>query len=357
MTSASTTAAGTQPATSETFTYNDRGDVLKTTGTAGSSSLAYNGDGLPTSVTDAAGTTSYTYDNAGRLSTLADPLTGTTATYSYNQMSQVSQISYGTGNDVRSLGYNNLHQLTSDTLATASSQQVASISYGYDNNGNLTQAGNQTLTYDTRDELLSATSSAGTTTYAWTARGTQGSVSGPGGNTTATSDAYGQAITQAGQTYTYDASGRLISSAGKDAFTLSYAGTTSQIASDGTWNYTYDPGGTLTAVGVSGGTTSQASIAWTDNHTNVVGQFKPAGTSLAGSASYDPYGKITAASSFAGTIGYQSDITDPGTSLVQMGARWYAPPTASSPAATPPRSVPSRTPPTPAPTPMSETTP
>ena len=369
MTSAATTAAGTQPATSEAFTYNDRGDVLTATGAAGSSSLAYNGDGQPTSVTDTAGTTSYTYDNAGRLSTLADPLTATTATYSYNQMSQVSQISYGTGNDVRTFGYNNLHQLTSDTLATANNQQVASISYGYDSNGNLTskttsgfagsssntytydyanrltswasgttttnyaydndgnltQAGNQTLTYDARDELLASSSSAGTTTYAWTARGTQASVSGPGGNTTTTSDAYGQAITQAGQTYTYDASGRLISSAGKDAFTLSYAGTTSQIASDGTWNYTYDPSGTLAAVGVSGGTTAQATLALTDNHTNVVGEFGPAGSSLAGSTSYDPYGNITAASGFAGTLGYQTDFTDPATSLVQMGARWYAP--------------------------------
>ncbi len=76
---------------------------------------------------------------------------------------------------------------------------------------------------------------------------------------------------------------------------------------------------------VSGGTTAQATIAWTDNQTNVVCQFTPAGTSLAGSASYDPYGNTTAASGFAGTIGYQSDFTDSATSLVRMGARWYAP--------------------------------
>ncbi|HEY7811741.1 MAG TPA: LamG-like jellyroll fold domain-containing protein, partial [Nakamurella sp.] len=84
LTSASTSnTLGTgSNATSESFTYNDRGQVLTASGSAGSTSYAYNGDGLTASVADAAGTTGYTYDNADRLSTLADPATGTTATYS-----------------------------------------------------------------------------------------------------------------------------------------------------------------------------------------------------------------------------------------------------------------------------------
>jgi hypothetical protein len=41
--------------------------------------------------------TSYTCDDADRLSTLANPVTGTTATYSYNSDSPVTGISYGAG--------------------------------------------------------------------------------------------------------------------------------------------------------------------------------------------------------------------------------------------------------------------
>jgi large repetitive protein len=107
LTSASTTntAGSGSNATSESFTYNDRGLVLTASGSAGATSYAYNGDGLVTSVADAAGTTGYTYDQAGRLATLASPATGTTATYSYNADSQVSGISYGAGKDTQSFGY------------------------------------------------------------------------------------------------------------------------------------------------------------------------------------------------------------------------------------------------------------
>ena len=130
LTSASTsnTASTGSNATSETFTYNDRGLVLTASGSAGSSTLGYNGDGQLTSVADAAGTTSYTYDNAGRLSTLANPVTGTTSTYSYNSDSLPTGITYGSGNDTQSFGYDSLHRLTSDTLKSGAGTTIASES-------------------------------------------------------------------------------------------------------------------------------------------------------------------------------------------------------------------------------------
>src|SRR5581483_6934743 len=76
VTSAATSATAAAAATSETYTYDDRGDLLTATGSAGASSFGYTPDGLLASRTDAAGTTTYAYDSQDRLHTLADPLTG-----------------------------------------------------------------------------------------------------------------------------------------------------------------------------------------------------------------------------------------------------------------------------------------
>jgi RHS repeat-associated protein len=355
------------PGGNDTFTYNDRGLLLSASGPSGSSSFSYNGDGQVGSVSDAAGTTSYGYDTAGRLATLNDPATGTTASYSYTPNSQVSQIAYGSGNDTRSFGYNGLHQLTSDTLKTGSAQTVASIGYGYDPNGNLTsktttgfagsasntyaydaanrltswnngtttvnygydgvgnrtQAGNTTYTYDARDQLTSDS----TNSYSYTANGTLASEMTPTGTVNSTSDAFGQAITQGTQTYAYDALGRVASDTGSSGTaSFSYSGSGSTLASDGTWNYTWDPTGTsLAGVGVAGGTASQGTIAYTDAHSDVVGGFTASGSSLSGSSTYDPLGNVVSSSGLSGRLGYQSSWTDPTTKNVDMGARWYNP--------------------------------
>jgi RHS repeat-associated protein len=353
------------PGGTDTFGYNDRGLLLSASGPSGSSSFSYNGDGQVSSASDAAGTTSYSYDNAGRLATLADPLTGTTATYSYTPQSQVSQISYGAGNDTRTFGYNGLHQLVSDALTGPSGQPVASVGYGYDLNGNLTskttagfagsssntygydeanrltswtsgttttnyaydgagnrtKAGSVTYAYDARDQLTSDSSG---NTYSYTARGTLAQATGPGGTTTYASDAFGQPVTQGGQSYAYDALGRVVTASGTSAASFAYSGTGNVIASDGTWKYAWDPSGTqLAAVGPAGG--GAGSLAFTDAHTDVTGTFTPNGTSLAGSASYDPFGQVTASAGLAGELGYQSGWTDPAAGLVHMGARWYGP--------------------------------
>ena len=354
-------------ATSESFTYNDRGEVLTASGSGGSTAYGYNGDGQVTSVADAAGTTSYTYDD-DRLSTLTDPASGTTATYSYNDNSQVTGISYGPGNDSQSFGYDSLHRLTSDTLQTSGGTTVASVSYGYDadsqitsqttsglagassntytydeagrvtswdngtattqygydGDGNLTQDGSKTYTYDARDELTSD----GTNTYTYTARGTPSSESTPTGSVAVTFDAYGDQATAASSSYTYDALGRLtsdVATATGTGYTFSYAGSTSTIASDGASTYTWDPSGTtLAGVGTAGG--GPGVLAFTDSHGDALGQFKATGTAMAGSQAFDPWGNVTATTgSLTGKVGFQSAWTDPATGKDLMGARWYAP--------------------------------
>jgi RHS repeat-associated protein len=364
LTSASTTAAGSQAATSESFGYDDRGLLLSATGTAGSSSLAYNGDGLVTSVNDAAGTTGYSYDSAGRLAAMTDPATGTVLSYSYNSMDGVAQISYGTGGDTRSFGYNSLNQLTSDKLATAGGATVASIGYGYDANGNLTskttagfagaatntysydeanrltswnngatttsytydaagnltKAGSKTYTYDARDELTSD----GTNTYSYAANGTLASEVTPTGTVASTTDAYGQQVSTGPESFGSDALGRTVSAAGSAqvSASLSYVGSSPLVASDGTSTYSWDPSGNLTGV-KQGGT---GVLAYTDAHTDVVGNFTAKGSALSGSSAYDPWGTVLATSGTpSGRLGFQSQYTDPASGQVDMGARWYSP--------------------------------
>ncbi|REH51886.1 RHS repeat-associated protein [Kutzneria buriramensis] len=360
MTSAATSAIGTSvPASNETFTYNDRDELLTASGSAGSSSFGYNADGLMTTRTDASGTSSYGYDSADRLSTIQDSITGTQLTYGYNSLDQVNQVKYGSGNQ-RTFGYDGLHRLASDTLKTSGGATVASIGYGYDLNGNLTsktttgfagaaantytydqanrltswnngsstvnyaydasgnrtQVGSNVYTYDARDQLTSD----GVNSYTYTARGTMSSQTNTSGTQRSTSDAFGQMTSQNNQSYTYDALGRALTDTGT---TFSYSGMTNTPSSDGVSTYSYDPSGGL--VGIGGGGVS--TLAFVDQHTDVVGDFTANGTSLSGSTTYDPLGNVTSTSNQAGRLGFQSGWTDTSTGKVNMAARWYSPQT------------------------------
>lgn len=344
--------------TNDTFGYDDRGLLLSASGPSGASSFTYNADGQMTARTDASGTSGYTYDGVGRVHTIADGSTATTLTYGYDTDSQLTSVNYGQVNRVYT--YNSLHQLTGDTLTNPSGGTEASISYGYDldgnetsktttgfagsttntytydqagrlsswNNGattvaygydasgNRTQVGSKTFAYNERNELTSD----GTSTYAYTSRGTLASTTTGSVTTQATSDAFNRVITDGAQSYTYDGLDRLLTGSG---YSFSYSGAGNDTASDGTFRYSRTPGGSL--IGVGHGTSSV--LAMTDQHTDVVGNFTASGATLAGSVSYDPFGAITAASTMLGNLGYQSGWTDPGTSKVDMAARWYNPAT------------------------------
>ncbi|MFJ9909188.1 RHS repeat-associated core domain-containing protein [Streptomyces sp. NPDC101152] len=337
----------------EYYNTNALGDILTTSGQAGSSTFTYNADESPATRTDASGTNTYTYDTDGRLNTDTDAATSTTLAYQYNSLSQPKSVTYGSAADVRNYGYDTLHRLTSDTLTTASGATVAKVAYDYDKNDNLTTktttgvqgasantytydyanrltsqtsgsttagytydadgnrltAGSTTYTYNARDQLTSD----GTLNYSYTARGTLASKD----STAYTFDAYGQQITAGATNYTYDALGRAITAG---STTLAYSGTDNTVASDGRSTYSRDPSGALTGESSATG----ATLAWTDLHTDVIGQFTAGGTALTGSASYDPWGTTTA-STMTGNVGYQSEFTDTSTGNVNMHARWYSP--------------------------------
>src|SRR5262249_7588091 len=101
-----------------TLTFDDRRPLTQVTGPLGTSSYTHTGDRLMNQRVDAAGTTTYTYDAADRLSTVANTTTSANIAYSYNVRNQPAQITYGTSNNRRVLGYDPMHRLNSDELKT-----------------------------------------------------------------------------------------------------------------------------------------------------------------------------------------------------------------------------------------------
>jgi large repetitive protein len=362
--------------TSESIGYDSEGDVTSVSGSAGTSSFTYNQDDQLYTATTAAGTTTYHHEN-GLLSAVDDPLTGETDTYTYNDMDQVSTVTYGTGGDVQTYGYTPLGEVSSDTI-TNGSATVGSISYGYNAAGELTSKTDQdavastygydeagrltswdtpttdtaygydadsnrtsttttsvatgdvtstvTNSYDARDELSSSTSTpasgtAATTAYAYTANGTLTSE----GSTAATFDAYGDQVSSGTDSFTYDALGRVVTrTRAGSTVDLSYDGVGNQLASDGTGDdYVYNPSGSLISASIDGTDVD----LWTDAHTDVVGDFTSSGTALSGTAEYDPLGNVLSQTGNASglSVGYQSGYTDSATGGVDMDARWYTP--------------------------------
>jgi RHS repeat-associated protein len=311
---------------------------------------------------DAAGTTSYGYDTAGRLIDVTNSTAGVKAAVSYNSMSLVDKIVYGTSGNTRNFSYDSLHRVVGDELKTPSGTSIGKVAYGWDANGNeisktttgFAGSAANSYTYDLADRLTSWGNGSTTTNYAYDRSGnrTQNGaktftydernrlVSGDGLSYTYTprgtlrytrtgtvdletqTDAFGQVTKQyATETgwhdYSYDGLGRVM----RPGF--AYTGLGNDLAADGTATYTRDPGGALLGVAAAGTQT----LAWTDLHTDVVGEFTATGTTLSGSVAYDPLGRVLNTAGMIGNLGYQSEWTDGLTGRVNMHARWYNPAT------------------------------
>ncbi|MEU2119546.1 LamG-like jellyroll fold domain-containing protein [Streptomyces sp. NPDC016459] len=354
-----------------TYTYNDRGQLLSTDGPGGTSSYAYDADGQMTSRTDAAGAAAFTYDQAGRLDTTTDPLTGTQVRSDYDAAGRPTADEYArpaaggtwTVAAKRSYTYDTLGRLADDSIKkTDSGAAVQGTAYEYDLDNRLVKktatgtagAGLETYAYDLAGRMTSETSGGTTTGYEWdkagnltrkgdvtatydarnrvqtwgtqsfdySARGTvKGITDTAGPARTINSDAFERTVSNGTSTFTYDSLDRVMTHNGT---AFGYDGGSNNLVKDGTNTYSRTPDGALLA-SATAGTAGTARLAVTDGHTDLVASLSPDGTTVTSSRAYDASGKVTASNGTTPSVGYQSGWTDSSTGEVNMAARWYQP--------------------------------
>jgi RHS repeat-associated protein len=307
---------------------------------------------------DAAGTTSFTWTPRFELDTVTDPATGTILDYTWDAASELTGVDYGTSGAVRTYSYDGQGRLKTDTLVDDTSTTVVSDVYGYDSDSNLTSktivlpgngaAGSHSYTYDYADRLASWTDPSSTTVdYTWDLAGNRvgaGSdtftydqrnrlTSGPEGDYTYTArgtldtidttrvygyDPLGRLTSAEGVTYGYDGLDRV---ATRRSDTFEYSDTGYDPTTDANQTYTRTPGGHL--LSITDGTSNL--LAGVDRHGDLTHLYQADGT-ITDTVSYNPFGDPTdTTGSFAPTVGFQSDWTDPTTTHVWQGARWYQP--------------------------------
>ncbi|MFK0113163.1 RHS repeat-associated core domain-containing protein [Streptomyces sp. NPDC091217] len=362
-------AVGTADGVTEnTYTYNDRGQLLTAAGPGGTAGYTYDADGNMTVRKTKAGTANYGYDSAGRLDWAWDSITNNDIWYDFDAAGRPRLEQYATKPDgatsyaataKRTYAYDDFGRLKNDTVTTPdgattiastgygydlddnlTSKTTAgtagagtntyaydyanrlitwtkggtSVSYGWDGAGNRTTAGTTTSTYDARNRQLTD----GSTTYTYTARGTLATTTTGTTTRAQTSDAFERKITDGPTTYTYDSLDRIQT---RGSTTFAYDGGSNNLAGDGTTTYNRTPNGTL--LSLTDGTTKQWAV--TDQHTDLTTELAPDGLQVTGSTAYDPFGKKTATNGTTPAVGYQSGYTDPVSGDVNMAARWYQP--------------------------------
>ncbi|MFE9989800.1 LamG-like jellyroll fold domain-containing protein [Streptomyces sp. NPDC005381] len=361
-------SAGTSDAlTPNTYTYNDRGQLLTANGPGGTASYAYNADGNMTLRQTTAGATTYGYDNAGRIDWASDSITGNDVWYDFDAAGRPSLTQYvtrpagttpATVTAKRSYSYDELGHLKTDKVtAPNGSATTASITYGYDLDDNLTSkkttgttgAGDNTYSYDYADRLKSWTQGTNTTSYEWDAAGNRTKA----GTTMATFDARNRQMADGTAQFAYSPRGTLISNdtdasrktsfdafdrkisdgstiyaydsldrvQQRDGSTFTYDGGSNNLANDGTTKYNRAPDGSL----LSSSTGADRQWALTDQHTDLVAGLTADGTQVSSSTSYTPFGVQAAVAGTTPALGYQSGYTDPTSGDINAAARWYQP--------------------------------
>jgi RHS repeat-associated protein len=292
--------------TSESFTYDAKGNVVAFTDRAGNTSkFTYNSRGQVLAETNAAGgVTTYTYTNDGTLASVMLP-SGNTTMYAYDPQFRIRQITEADGS-IRSFAYDNRGNLikTVDELGQTTTST-------FDGDGNLASStdalGGQTMnSYDSEDNLSQVTNAVGASTvYTYNdANLLTGIANGAGQPRTISYDA-AERITSIkgangkGTSFSYDKEGGLASIA--DALNR-------------TVKFTRNKNGLLTRIATPAGENYDVTL---DALGRVTTSKDPRGAAT--SYRYDSDGRVTAISAPAGisasygydALGFEKQITDP----------------------------------------------
>ena len=387
MTNATREADGATPSLATTLEHDDDGRLTQIAQGGAETTLQYLPPGGPTpghlsSTTGPAGTTTYDWDGVtGLLESLTDPLTGLPTTYGYDSAGRPEARSTG------ALTWTRAYQGATGRIAsqevTSGAQTIASFSLSYDEAGNVTEKdtfveglpsseqGAWTYAYDGAGRMTASTDPAGvTTSYGWDGAGNRTSVkvgASPVEVTTYDQAGLPQSAT-GGITYTHDEAGNLTGidrSGDEDDLALAYdawgrttlqvPGTSDPVSyeldalgrvvvrTQGTAETAYlyvGEGESPAKVAVTGGIetlfahapsgplaqqvgTGDPRLLISDLHTDVVGLADPSGTAE-GARSFSPWGEVRE-SGMDSVLGFQGDLTDPSSGLVDMGTRLYAP--------------------------------
>jgi RHS repeat-associated protein len=372
-------------ATETSYTFNDDGQLQSLASAAGTTSYTYVTDhgpyqGMLESVDDplfSTGVSTYAYDAAGRISTRTDSQGGAGITWTRDYELETSRVAsqtiYKGANklgDFR-LTYDeagNVAVRTERVGANSSDPRNGPTSYTYDAAGRLTSATGPDpsdpagavrtwdWTYDGAGNRTSETTDGVTTTwdldaqgwplrsdgatpgvttddttYGWDRAGNLTSVDAPGtaGDQSFTLDAFDR-ITNAtlggvSVGYTFDAFSRTITrTQGSVTTTFTYEGISEILARSVTGTtattYAHTPGGPL---GERSGTATPQ-LYLRDLHSDIVATVDPTSTTPLSRAYYTPWGEPTWEDGTS-ALGFQSQLTDPGSGFVDMTTRSYVP--------------------------------
>jgi RHS repeat-associated protein len=323
------------------YGYSNVGNRTSITYPGGSNQVTYGYDAANnlTSVTDwNSQQTTYGYNNAGYLTTVTLPTgTGVVGTYGYDNADRLTSVSWvksGTtlasatytldnvGNRTQRVdqlgthtyGYDNLYRLTSVTYPGPSTDSytydavgnrltktgvtggyvydaadrmtsAGGMSYGYDNNGNLTSRGTDSFSWDAEDRMTSATVGGTTTTFAYNGDGLRQTRT-VGGNTT---------------TFTWDVNQSI-----------------EQILDDGSFKYVY---GLERIAEVGPGSTTHYYLS--DGLGSVMGLVDSSGA-VVNTYNYDVFGALRSSTGTqANEFKFTGEQVDSSTELEYLRARYY----------------------------------
>jgi RHS repeat-associated protein len=243
-------------------------------------SVAYTLDavGNRTQRVDQQGTHSYSYDNLYRLTSVTYPGPSTTS-YAFDAFGNRTSLTDGSG--TTGYSYDDADRLTTVTPPSP----APSVSYTWDNNGDLTARGSDSFAWDYEDRMTSATVGGTTTTFAYRGDGLRNSRTTGGSTTAFTWDVNAglPVVLDDGNQYVYG------------------AGLASMVTGGSTYYYLADGlGSTMAIVDTSG--------------------------AVQKSYTYDVYGKPTATGSLANEYDFAGQETD-GTGLQYLRARYMDPDT------------------------------